>query len=110
MGRGVVAHGSGTENWIDDRIHFVAESDGLFRNNFVREDALHRLGATEHVGNNHVSVFGIKPAVVAYLSAGVSVETGMVQDNFRALAGFHFLYAEAVFHQRQNFAASRDKL
>ena len=48
--------------------------------------------------------------MIAHLSAGIGIETGVIEDDFGTFAGFHFLRAQTVFHQRQNFAAVRDKL
>ncbi len=82
----------------------------LLRDNLMREDSLHRLGAAEHLRNHHISVIGIEPAMIADLAAGVGIKAGVVEHNFGGLARFDFLRAHAILHQRQHFAVGRDEL
>ena len=91
MRAGVIAHGGAADFVVDDGVELVADANWLLGNNAMRADALHRIGHALDIGDERVVVFGVEPADVADLSAGVGVEGGVVEDDLAAFAGLQLL-------------------
>ena len=95
MRAGVIAHGGATDFVVDDGIEFVANANRLLGNHAMRADTLHRIGHALDIGDERVVIFGVEPADVADLSAGIGVERSVIENDLAALAGEQFLSAEA---------------
>ena len=65
--------------------------NGLLRDDAMRADSLHGISDAFDISDQRVVVFGVEPADVADLSAGVGVERRVVEDDFAAFAGLEFL-------------------
>ena len=72
---------------IDNRVDLVADSQRLAQNRLVREDSLHRLGASAHIGDHGVVIVGVKPADIAHLPAGIGIKAGVIEHHFHRIAG-----------------------
>ncbi len=66
-----------------------------FASDAVGADALHGIGHAFDIRDEGVVVFGIEPADVADLSAGIGVERRVVEHDLAALTG-SFVRAEAA--------------
>ena len=68
----------------------------------MREDSLHGLGATLHLGD-HAGVIGpVEPADVAHLATGVGVEAGRIEHDFAGVARVERRDADAVFDEGED--------
>ena len=106
----VVAHGGLADVGVNYGIDFVAYANRLFRDDLVRPHALNRRVAAFHFGDDGVVIVGVEPSAVADLSAGFSVERGVIEDDFPFVSGLELLRALAVVDDRENLAAVRASL
>src|SRR5712692_2132382 len=67
----------------------------------MRADALDRVVAAGHFGNDRVVIVRVEPSAVANLPAGFGVEGRVVEDDFALVTGLEFLRALAVVDDRQ---------
>src|SRR6185369_4124158 len=63
-----------------------------------------------HVSDDGVVIVRVEPSSIADLTARLSVERRMVENDFAFLSGFEFLKALAAFHDRQHFATVGSRL
>src|SRR6185437_9287192 len=107
---GVVAHGGFAKAAVDYGIDFVGNTNRLLRDHLVRAHTLDGVVTAGHVSDDGVVIVGVEPSSIADLTARLSVERRMVENDFALLSRFEFLSALAAFHDRQHFATVRSRL
>ncbi len=110
MRAGMVAANRRTGFCIHHGIDIVAQLDGLAQVDLVRADALHRLHATQNIGDDGVVVVGIEPAGIPHLAAGVGIKRGVVEHDLDALTGVRLGHADAIPDDGEHFAMLRGEL
>src|SRR6185312_11436657 len=105
VGCGVIATSGVAVIGVDYGIDLLADSKWLAQDSAMREDSLHRLGASAYVGYDGVVVVGIEPADVAHLPAGIGVKAGVVENHFYCIAGICAAHTDAILYDGQNFGA-----
>ncbi len=89
----VIAHCGFADGGIDNRVHFLPNANCLFYNYLMRADTLHRVVASSHFSDDGVVIVGVEPSAIADLSAGLSIEGSVVEDDLAVIAGIEFLCA-----------------
>src|ERR1700676_1358583 len=101
----VIAHGGFANRGVNDGIDFLPNMEGLLGNNLMRTDALDRVVASGHFGDDRVVIIGVKPSAIADLAAGFGVERCVVEDDLAGFAGLEFLGTLIALDDSQHFAA-----
>ncbi len=94
MGAGVIAHGGAADFVVDHGIELVANANGLLCDNAMGAHTLHGIRYAFDIGDERVVVFGVEPADVADLSAGIGVEGRVIENDLAAFAGLQLLRAD----------------
>ena len=74
MCRRVVAHSGFAYTGVDHRVHFVAQVNRLFGDDFVSPHSLYRVVTPGDVSDDRIVIVGVEPAAIADLAAGFGVE------------------------------------
>src|ERR1700724_2102851 len=99
----VIAHGGLSNLSIDYGVDFVPHADRLFGDDLMRADPLNGGIAAFHFGDDGVVIVRVEPSPIADLSAGFSVERGVIEDDLPFIAGLELLCALAFVDDGQHF-------
>src|SRR5712691_8124551 len=128
MRRRVIAHSGLPDFSIDDGVDLVAHAKcpptpvfGIssteggppyavfvgwgFYDHLMRAHPLNRVVSSLHLSDDGVVIVAVKPPAIADLSAGLSIERCVIEDDLAFLSGLEFLRTLPVADEGQHFCA-----
>src|SRR5438105_3563757 len=99
---GVVAHGVGADVGVHHRIDAIADHNVLLGLHAMRAHALHRGIASDNFCDNDVAAGVVKPAAIANLATGFSIEGCVIEDDLALFSGADFSYSTKIFDHCQH--------